>query len=92
MNPAFSYAGTAPTITVKWDDSADFEVNLERIITQKWIANFPLGSKHGQNIAEQDILFLCQSLKITVEALFLLLVVHVVYLILNVKEQTHREL
>ena len=43
VNPAFSYAGTAPTITVKWDDSAEFEVNLERIITQKWIANFPLG-------------------------------------------------
>jgi len=31
------------TITVKWDDSADIEHKLERIITQKWIANFPLG-------------------------------------------------
>jgi len=31
------------TITIKWDDSADMEQKLERIITQKWIANFPLG-------------------------------------------------
>ena len=30
------------TITVKWDDNADFETNLERIITQKWIANWPI--------------------------------------------------
>lgn len=31
------------TITPKWDDSADFETNLERIITQKWIAVYPDG-------------------------------------------------
>lgn len=30
-------------ITVAWDDHADTEVNLERIITQKWIANYTLG-------------------------------------------------
>lgn len=28
------------TITPKWDDSADFETKLERIITQKWIAMY----------------------------------------------------
>lgn len=31
------------TITIKWDESAGFERNLERIITQKWIALYPLG-------------------------------------------------
>lgn len=29
------------TVTVKWDETADKETKLERIITQKWIANFP---------------------------------------------------
>lgn len=33
------------TIKVKWDDNADFEENLERIITQKWIAMYPLGTE-----------------------------------------------
>jgi len=31
------------TITIAWDNSATNEQNLERIITQKWIANFPSG-------------------------------------------------
>ena len=31
------------TITIAWDASATNEQNLERIITQKWIANFPSG-------------------------------------------------
>ena len=31
------------TITIKWDDDASFEQKLERIITQKWLANFTLG-------------------------------------------------
>lgn len=39
----FSYIGTTSNITIKWDASASTEKNLERIITQKWIANFPLG-------------------------------------------------
>jgi hypothetical protein len=38
-----SYSGTISDMTIKWDSSVDFEKNLERIITQKWIANFPLG-------------------------------------------------
>jgi Susd and RagB outer membrane lipoprotein len=33
------------TITVKWDDAATPERKLERIITQKWIANFPEGEE-----------------------------------------------
>jgi len=31
------------TITIAWDATATNERNLERIITQKWIANFPSG-------------------------------------------------
>jgi len=31
------------SITIAWDDEADFETNLERIITQKWIAMYPDG-------------------------------------------------
>ncbi len=31
-------------ITIKWE-GADFERNLERIITQKWIATYPLGTE-----------------------------------------------
>ncbi|WP_418992700.1 SusD/RagB family nutrient-binding outer membrane lipoprotein [Alistipes sp.] len=35
------------TIAIKWNPAGDgaFEENLERIITQKWIANFPLGTE-----------------------------------------------
>ena len=32
-------------ITIKWKEDAQFEENLERIITQKWIANFPLSTE-----------------------------------------------
>ncbi len=39
----YSYNGATSTITIKYDNNAAFEVNLERIITQKWIANYPLG-------------------------------------------------
>ena len=35
-------SGTA-TIPVKWDERGDREINLEQIITQKWIAIYPLG-------------------------------------------------
>lgn len=38
-----SYTGQTSDITIAWDNSASTEKNLERIITQKWIANFPLG-------------------------------------------------
>jgi hypothetical protein len=33
------------TITVKWDNTANDEVKLERLITQKWIAIWPLGTE-----------------------------------------------
>jgi len=33
------------SITIKWDETADFEEKLERIITQKWIAMWPLGAE-----------------------------------------------
>ena len=36
-------ANALSTITIAWDDEADFETNLERIITQKWIAMYPDG-------------------------------------------------
>ena len=39
----FSYTGAPSNITIKWDASATKEKNLERIITQKWIAIFPMG-------------------------------------------------
>lgn len=46
-DPKFIYTdweGPRSTITIGWEDGeANFERNLERIITQKWIANFPLG-------------------------------------------------
>jgi hypothetical protein len=32
-------------ITIKWNDAASEEQKLERIITQKWIAIFPLGNE-----------------------------------------------
>ncbi len=38
-----TYAGNISSITIAWNENAGFEENLERIITQKWIAIFPLG-------------------------------------------------
>ena len=38
-----SYSGSVSTITIAWDDSNSEEQKLERIITQKWLAMFPLG-------------------------------------------------
>ncbi len=37
--------GALSTIVAAWDANSAFELNLERIITQKWIANFPLGNE-----------------------------------------------
>lgn len=39
----YTYSGTVSTIKVKWEEEAEQELKLERIITQKWIAIFPLG-------------------------------------------------
>lgn len=38
-------ASALSTITPKWDDNASFEVKLERIITQKYLAIFPDGQE-----------------------------------------------
>ena len=42
---AVNNAAVPSTITIKWDESAGNEQKLERIITQKWIANFPEGQE-----------------------------------------------
>ena len=40
-----TYSQALSTITVAWNDSADAEEMQERIITQKWIANWLLGNE-----------------------------------------------
>ena len=40
-----SYSGVISDITIAWDDAADKETMQERIITQKWIANWLLGNE-----------------------------------------------
>lgn len=39
------YSGALSDITIKWDDSANSETKLERIITQKWIALYYNGNE-----------------------------------------------
>lgn len=43
VNPSFSYLGESSMAKIAWDETADREIKVEQIITQKWIANFPLG-------------------------------------------------
>lgn len=43
-NPANNIANENK-VTVKWDEAADNETKLQRIITQKWIAMFPEGQE-----------------------------------------------
>lgn len=40
---AYSVGRRPGELTIAWDEGADFETKLERIITQKWIALYPLG-------------------------------------------------
>lgn len=40
-----TYEGVLSNITIKWDESASADKKQERIITQKWIANWPLGNE-----------------------------------------------
>ena len=40
-----SYSGTLSSVTIAWDEAADTETKQERIITQKWIANWLLGNE-----------------------------------------------
>ncbi len=45
-DPNNKYSTSAlSTTTIKWDGSADEITNLERIITQKWIAMWPVGQE-----------------------------------------------
>ncbi|MEG1885048.1 MAG: RagB/SusD family nutrient uptake outer membrane protein [Alistipes sp.] len=41
----FNFSGMPSKITIAWNEAADFETNLERIITQKWIANFMISQE-----------------------------------------------
>lgn len=41
----YTYSGNLTDITIKWDEAAGIEKKQERIITQKWIANWPLGNE-----------------------------------------------
>lgn len=40
-----TYENNLSGITIKWNESASKEEKQERIITQKWIANWPLGNE-----------------------------------------------
>lgn len=40
-----TYSGTISEITIAWDESASAEQKQERIVTQKWIANWLLGNE-----------------------------------------------
>lgn len=42
------------TITIAWEDGADFETSLERIITQKWIALYPNGPEGWAEFRRTD--------------------------------------
>lgn len=44
-NAANSYAAPLTNLAVKWDESATVDQKQERIIIQKWIANFNLGNE-----------------------------------------------
>ena len=45
-----SYNNALTTLAVAWDDSASAEEKQERIMIQKWIANFPLGNESWADI------------------------------------------
>ena len=44
-NSSNSYSTPLTDVTIKWDEAADVEKKQERIIIQKWIANFNLGNE-----------------------------------------------
>lgn len=45
-----SWTGTLPQVTIKWDESATTEAKQERILIQKWIANFTIGNESWADI------------------------------------------
>lgn len=40
-----SYNGSLPALKIKWDESATIEEKQQRIITQKWLANYTIGNE-----------------------------------------------
>lgn len=44
VTPSYSLNALG-TVSIAWDDAADFETKLEQIITQKYIALFPVGQE-----------------------------------------------
>lgn len=40
-----NWSGTIPAVTIKWDESLTAEEKQQKIITQKWIANWKLGNE-----------------------------------------------
>ncbi len=52
IDPAGSntYEGTLSNLSVKWDDNVDVEEKQERIMIQKWIANWLLGIESWSDI------------------------------------------
>jgi hypothetical protein len=51
-----SYNNPLTTLAVAWDEGASAEEKQERIMIQKWIANFPLGNESWADIRRQDTL------------------------------------
>jgi hypothetical protein len=47
VNP---WTGSLPAVTIKWDESASTETKQEKIIVQKWIANYKLGNEAWADI------------------------------------------
>lgn len=45
-----NYNNNLTTLTVAWNDGASIEEKQERIMIQKWIANFPLGNESWADI------------------------------------------
>jgi hypothetical protein len=45
VQPQYSVSTGLSTVTIKWDETASFETNLERVMTQKWIAMYPDGQE-----------------------------------------------
>lgn len=68
VDPMGEYSHDAvSTITIAWEPgAANFEKNLERIITQKWIAIFRSEWKHGLSTVVRGIPNCCLWWKIKI--------------------------
>jgi hypothetical protein len=45
-----AWSGSLPQVTIKWDESATTEEKQERIMIQKWIANYTIGNEAWADI------------------------------------------